>query len=57
MARPKSDSKAVTITIPTPLFEFIDALHWTEHKERAILFREAIEQYAVANGYTAPKGE
>ena len=57
MARPKANTKSLTVTLPADLYDFVDDLHWIEHVERATLYREAVETYAISKGYKKPASD
>ena len=56
MARPKNKipSKSMTLTVPAPLFDFLEEIHWTLRKDRAVMVADIIADWAADNGYVPP---
>ena len=50
MARPKADTKALTITIPGPVFRALEDHRWTARMERPELITKALTELLVAAG-------
>ena len=50
MARPKVDTKALTITIPGPVFRALEDYRWTVRMERPELITKALTDLLVAAG-------
>lgn len=50
MARPKADTKALTITIPGPVFRALEDHRWTVRMERPELITKALTEFLVGAG-------
>ena len=42
----------ISTTIPRGIYDFVDERHWQERRSLADIVREAIRDWALANGYS-----